>query len=75
MTSPPEQVEVECPSCGTTYEGWYRASINMMIEDWTDEELREATTATCPSCSHTVHFGGLIVREDGVFEFEPTGPR
>jgi len=45
----------------------------MMIEDWTDEELRDATTATCPSCSYTVDFGGLIVRPDGVFEVELPG--
>ncbi len=68
MTSPPEQVEVRCPNCETVYKDWYRPSINMMIEDWTDEELREATTATCPSCSHTVDFGGLIVRPDWVLE-------
>ena len=33
-----------------------------------DDYLREAMTATCPSCSYTVDFGGLMVRPDGVFE-------
>ena len=52
---------------------WYRASINLMLDDFEDDYLREATTATCPSCSYTVDFGGLMVRPDGVFEVELPG--
>ncbi len=74
MTSPVEEVEVECPSCGTVYKDWYRASLNLMLDDFDEDYIREATTATRPSCSFTVDFGGLIVREDGVFEVGSARP-
>ena len=60
MTSPPRQIDVRCPSCGTVYKDWYRASINLMLDDFDEDYLREASTATCPSCSLTVELGGLI---------------
>ena len=74
MTSPIEQIEIRCPKCGTDYKDWYRASINLMLDDFDEDYLRESSTATCPSCSLTVELGGLVVREDGVFEFRSTGP-
>jgi hypothetical protein len=53
MTSPPRRIIVECPSCGECYEDFYRPSINLSLYDeWTDEQLREANTPTCP-CAAT----------------------
>ncbi len=68
MTSPCEQIEVECPNCGTVYSDWIRRSLNLMLDDFDEDYIKEATTATCPSCSYTVDFGGLVVRPDWVFE-------
>ncbi len=65
MTSPPKKITVACPGCGTLYEDWYRPSINLSLgEDWTAEELREASTARCPSCGHAVELDTLVVKGD-----------
>ena len=31
MTSPPEQITVECPACGERYPDWFRASLNFRL--------------------------------------------
>ena len=41
-------IQVECPERGTQYEDWYRGSINLALDDFDDEYLEQATTATCP---------------------------
>ncbi len=62
MTSPPEQIIVNCPKCGTRYEDWYRPSINLALDDFSEEYLAEASSATCPSCDHRVDLDSLVVR-------------
>jgi endogenous inhibitor of DNA gyrase (YacG/DUF329 family) len=71
MTSPPEQILVECPSCHHVYEDWWRPSINLQIEDFDDEYLREASTATCPKCGKKVDLEVLTVEPDGTFRIGP----
>jgi DNA-directed RNA polymerase subunit RPC12/RpoP len=66
MTSPIERVKVTCPQCGHLYEDWYRASLNLDLDDFDDEYIDSATSAVCPKCSFKVYFGTLIVR-DGIF--------
>lgn len=68
MTSPPEEIEVECPKCRQVYADWYRPSINRTLDDFDDEYLEAASTSTCPECSHKVRHAVLTVREDGVWE-------
>jgi hypothetical protein len=73
MTSPPEQITVRCP-CGSVYEDWRRASVNLSLgEDFPEEYLDECSSATCPECGLRVDLGGLVVRGDGpgseVWEF------
>ena len=70
MTSPVRQIEVQCPRCGNVYEDSHRPSINLTLDDFDDEYLEEASTATCPQCGLKVSLGTLIVREDGVWEVE-----
>ena len=48
MTSPPEEIEVECPECGQVYSDWYRQSVNLTLDDFDEEYLEHAT----------VQFGG-----------------
>ena len=71
MTSLPKQVRVRCPKCDTVYEDWIRPSINLMIEDWDEDDLEDATSVTCPHCKHRMSVEVLIVHEDGVWEFRP----
>ena len=66
MTSPPEEITVECPKCGRFYEDWYRPSVNLDLDSFDDEYLESCSTATCPHCQHKVDLNVLVV-EDGVF--------
>lgn len=69
MTTPPERITVECPGCGERYEDWHRRSINLSLgEPWTADELREASTATCPRCSTVVEVDTLVI-ENGIWKF------
>lgn len=65
VTSPVEEILVRCPECSHVYEDWYRASLNLTLESFSDDYMEKASTATCPKCGHKVELGGLVVsRED-----------
>ena len=66
MTTPPEDITVECPKCRHRYQDWYRASLNLDIEDFSDNYIRRASTATCPECGTVVELGTLVVA-DGIW--------
>ena len=68
MTSPPEEITVQCPKCGHLYEDWTRASVNLDLDDFDEEYLESCSTATCSHCQHKVNLDVLVV-EDGVFKF------
>ncbi|MEP1080192.1 ribosomal protein L7/L12 [Leptolyngbya sp. PL-A3] len=51
MTSPPEEIIVECPNCKRWYEAWHRPSINRLIDNFSDEFIEKASTAICPYCN------------------------
>ena len=69
MTSPPETINVVCPAegCGFEYKDWHRASLNLAMDDFDEEYVREASTAKCPSCGHVVELSVLVVAEDGIW--------
>lgn len=68
MTSPPEEITVQCPKCGHVYEDWCR-SVNLDLDrDFDEQYLEECSSAICPKCSHKVYFDNLIVR-NGVWQF------
>ncbi len=73
MTMPPENITVVCPKCGKTYEDWYRASMNLQIDDFDEDYIEEASTATCPHCGYKVHLDVLVVTDDGQWVVGPTG--
>ncbi len=50
MTSPPREIEVECPQCGQVYVDWYRPSINLTLDDFDEEYLEGATTSPATCC-------------------------
>ena len=64
MTSPPRKINVECPKCGARYDDWHRPSINLDLDNFDEEYLRRASTATCPSCGHVVELRTLVVEGD-----------
>jgi ribosomal protein S27AE len=61
VTSPVEQIRVECPRCGREYDDWTRGSVNLNLDDFDDDYLRECSTATCPSCGFVADLGLLVV--------------
>ena len=73
MTSPPEEITVECPKCGHHYEDWIRRSVNLDLDPFDSDYLESCSTATCPKCQHKVNLDVLVV-EDGVFTREPDAP-
>jgi endogenous inhibitor of DNA gyrase (YacG/DUF329 family) len=68
MTSPLTEIDVQCPKCGTKYKDWYRASMNLGLDDFDEEYVRSASTATCPSCGTVVELSRLIVEKDGTWK-------
>jgi endogenous inhibitor of DNA gyrase (YacG/DUF329 family) len=61
MTSPPQEITLQCPRCGERYRNWFRASMNLNLEHFDEEDIRDASTATCPRCGQVVDLGALIV--------------
>ena len=65
MTSPIEEIEVHCPQCSTIFTDRIRGSINLSLgEEWTDEEIDEATSVTCPTCKYKQYGDSIIVSND-----------
>jgi DNA-directed RNA polymerase subunit RPC12/RpoP len=69
VTSAPKDITVQCPKCEHTYQDWYRPSINLSLDDFDDEYIEKASTASCPSCGHKVRLNVLTVGKDGIWEF------
>ena len=62
MTSPVEDIEVECPACGKQFATWHRGSVNLSLgEKWTKKELNEVKFANCPRCNGRFEKDMLIV--------------
>lgn len=64
MTSPVEEVTVRCPGCGHVYRDWFRASVNLALDDFDDDYLRQCSTATCPRCATVTGFDSVVVADD-----------
>lgn len=52
MTSPPEEITVQCPKCGHHY-----------LDSFDDKYLDQCSSATCPACHHKVVLDVLVVEE------------
>lgn len=68
MTTGPERVTVQCPSCGVHFETWGRASANLDPDDFEGAPVEEPSTATCPACGAISELDAMVA-EDGVFHF------
>lgn len=68
MTSPITPIFVWCPNCMAEFMDFYRPSINLSLgEEWTEEELEQASSVQCPTCGLRQGVGTLIVNKDGVW--------
>lgn len=67
MSSPIEEIRVQCPACAVEYSDWWRPSVNVGLEGWDPRDpevvayLRACSTATCPSCGVVVELNTLVV--------------
>lgn len=65
MTTPPEDIEVECSACGIRFITWHRPSVNLSLgENWTRKELDELRFVNCPRCNCRLEKDVLIVQMD-----------
>jgi predicted RNA-binding Zn-ribbon protein involved in translation (DUF1610 family) len=61
VSTPPEEVVVECPKCGSRYIDWYRPSMNLAVETFDPEYIAEASSSVCPSCGNRAEMDVLVV--------------
>ena len=61
---PPEKITIVCPRCSENYPTWHRFSVNLDLDDFDEEYVREMTTATCPACGEVVALSSLVVDGD-----------
>ncbi|MGA2912574.1 MAG: hypothetical protein ABSE07_03565 [Methanoregula sp.] len=48
MTSPPREITANARTAGKVFEDWYRASVNLMLDDFDDAYPDGCSRATCP---------------------------
>lgn len=67
MTSPPEEITIVCPGCDHPYRTWWRPSLNLSLDSFSEEYITQVTSGRCPECGLVVDLDALIVDEDGSF--------
>ena len=67
MTSPIDDILILAPAAATSIKDWYRASMNLGMDDFDDEYLDDASSAKCPDCGHKVVIDTLIVDHEGIY--------
>ena len=71
MTTPVEQITVECSDCGPRYEDFHRRSMNLALGDFDDDYLEQMSTTTYQECGVKRSISSLVVREvDNPWVFE-----
>ena len=61
MTSAITWVDIVCPNCDHEYKDQHRASMNLDLDDFDDDDIDEMSTTTCPECGLKYGMGSLIV--------------
>ena len=71
MTTPIEQITVECSGCGHRYEDYHRRSMNLSLDDFDDDYIEQMSTTICPEYGVKRSIRSLVVREvDNAWVFE-----
>jgi len=68
MTTPPEQVTVQCPSCGVQFQAWHRATMEQDLAGFDSGYVEDVSSPTCPACGTTTPIDTLRI-DDGIFHF------
>lgn len=65
MTSPPKEIEVECPACGYIFVTWHRPSVNLSLgEKWTKKALDKLRFVDCERCNFWFEKELMVVQMD-----------
>ena len=65
MTSPPTEIEVECPDCGIRFVTWHRPSVNLSLgEKWTKKDLDKLRFVDCERCNFRFEKELMVVQMD-----------
>ena len=65
MTSPPKEIEVECPACGYSFVTWHRPSVNLSLgEKWTKKDLDKLRFVNCERCNFRFEKELMVVQMD-----------
>jgi hypothetical protein len=75
MTSPIEEIQIECPKCRALFKSYYRASMNLSMDSFDQNYIEEMSTATCPQCRHRMALNSLIVNGDGTWQVAQARPK
>jgi hypothetical protein len=61
MSSPCEQIIVWCP-CGALYRDWWRPSMNLSLDNFSDDYIERMSSTSCPNCRAHSRLGTLLAR-------------
>ncbi len=65
MTTPPKEIEVECPACGHSFVTWHRPSVNLSLgEKWTKKDLDKLRFVDCGRCNFRFEKELMVVQMD-----------
>ena len=65
MTSPPKEIEVECPACGYSFGAWHRPSVNLSLgEKWSKKDLDKLRFVNCERCNCRFEKELMVVQMD-----------
>lgn len=70
MSSPPENIRIKCPQCGCIYDDWWRPSINLGLDSFDEDYVKEASESKCPDCGFVVKHDVLVVDKNRIFHVE-----
>jgi DNA-directed RNA polymerase subunit RPC12/RpoP len=65
MTTPPREIEVECPACGIRFVTWHRPSVNLSLgEKWSKKDLDKLRFVNCERCNFRFEKELMVVQMD-----------
>ena len=64
MSSPIERQTVLCPGCGKAHDTERRASMNLLLDDFSDEYVEAMSTTSCPHCGLKIQLNALVIHDD-----------
>lgn len=72
MTSPIEEILIECPQCHTQFKAWRSPSINLQLDNFSEQCIDQMSSAVCPECKQKISLDCLVVEKDGAWTIGST---